>query len=526
MPGPRVPPPRQAGSYGPPPPPGYGPPPGWAGPPQGPPPQPKGSKRVAVIIVAAVALVAAAGGFWFFTRDGSGGQGTGDKDYDAAAESLGVAEVTWQVSHAELPPTFRADDHWVTDEHLVRRLPGRVVAYDLKSGEEAWEFALDGPSEDECHSSRGISNNRVALLRRTGGDGDVCDKLTALDISTGKEVFSTEFPTPEAPSKNKDPDETPPAPNRADVPVMFGERVVVPGEHVRVVDLTSGAEVQTPISGGACEMRRSGVFGDVLLADVRCDVDPKGSVEWAGRLRAFDGNFNLLWEWELPKNESGDPLEVLGVLSVDPPVIELGFSGHQPKLMRVDPASGDAVQLSDYGDARDTYWQACDGSGLDNCLAAKVVDNKLVLATTMKSVNPGDEDAAPGAESTDHRNELVAFDLGTGKEVWRTGIVAGRVLSLVPTPDAELVTFQAANLSGGRAIVHSVDPGTGKLKPLMPIGPKAHENDQLIKYVTAAGFGGQNSRAVWRDGVLILFSSFVRNEDEGEPETVAFTLSG
>jgi outer membrane protein assembly factor BamB len=522
VPGPGVPPPRQPGPHGPASP-QYGPPPGWAGPPQGPPPgmpqQPKGSKRAAVIIVAAVALVAAAGGFWFFTRDGGSDTG-GDEDYNAAVEELGAAEVSWQVSHTDLPSTFRADDYWVTDEHLVRRLPGRVVAYDLESGDEAWEFALDGPKEDECSSSREVSNNRVALLRRTGGDGDVCAKLTVLDISTGKEVLTTEFPTPEAPSKDKGLDETPPAPIRADTPVMFGERVVVPGEHVRVVDLASGAEVQTPVSGGGCAMRLSGVFADVMLADMLC-----GKSERTGVLRAFDANFNLLWEWKLPENETGDPLPVLGVLSVDPLVVEVGFSGHQPKLMRVDPTSGDAVQLSDYGDERGTYSLACNGFGLGNCLQAKVVDNKLVLMTAVESVSPGSEDAASGAQSTDHRNELVAFDLDSGEEAWRTGVKAGQVLSVVPTPDAELVAFQAANLNGGKAILHSVDPGTGKLEPLVPIGPKAHENDKLSMYVTAYGFGGDNSRAVWRDGVFVLFASVLRDEDEGEPETVAFALS-
>jgi hypothetical protein len=364
----------------------------------------------------------------------------------------------------------------------------------------------------------------VALLRRGSGDADVCAGLTVLDISTGKEVFTTEYPVPEKPTRGSRADETPPPPARTDRAVPFGERVVVSGENVRVHDITSGAELQTPLSAGECEIRQAGVFGDMMLADVLCDIDPSGGTEEVGRLRAFDAGFNLLWEWELPQDESKYPMPVLGVLSVDPLVIELGSLGHKPQLMRVDPASGEAVRISDYDGGGGAYIQACAGDGLGNCLAAELVDNKVVLMSTMKSVNPGHEDAAPGAESTDHRNELVAFDLNTGEEAWRTGIVAGRVLSLVPTAGAELVAFQAANLNGGKAIVHSVDPATGKLAPLMPIGPKAHEDDKLISFVTAFGFGAQNSRAVWRDGVLVIFSSIHRGADSGKAETVAFAL--
>jgi outer membrane protein assembly factor BamB len=158
------------------------------------------------------------------------------------------------------------------------------------------------------------------------------------------------------------------------------------------------------------------------------------------------------------------------------------------------------------------------------CEMAKVVDDKVILTTVSDQVNPDDQEASPGMQATEMRNELVAFDLDTGKEAWRTGMVAGRALSLVPAADGSVAAYQPENPNGSKGILFSVDPGTGKLAPLLPIGPKAHENDKLNDHVRSFTFRGDNQLAIWRDGLFIIFKGVHREATTGEADTVAFAL--
>ncbi|MFD1149022.1 hypothetical protein [Saccharothrix hoggarensis] len=113
----------------------------------------------------------------------------------------------------------------------------------------------------------------------------------------------------------------------------------------------------------------------------------------------------------------------------------------------------------------------------------------------------------------------------TGEEAWRTGMVEGRVLSLVPTADGSVAAHQPENANGAKAILFSVDPGTGELAPLLPIGPKAHDDDGLTQHVRAFGFGGDNHQAVWRDGLFIVFTTTHRAASRGKVDMVAFAVS-
>ncbi|CAM3361292.1 PQQ-binding-like beta-propeller repeat protein [Kibdelosporangium persicum] len=504
------------GPYGPPqgnyPPPG--PPPGgpWHGhvPPGGPRPDARRTRLITIAVIVAVVVIGAAGGVWFWTSGGDGGSAGADtpaaQDYEAAVESVGAAEVAWQVPQGVAPKTIGVDDHWVTGEHLVRRLPGRVVAYDMKTGKQAWEVPVGKVDDSRCPSSQEHSKLRVALLVATGdGTSSLCEKLVVVDIGTGKEVVAADLP----PVKGGQVRVT-------DVPVVFGEAVVVPSQAgVRVLDINTGAVRSTPSPDAACQSRSVGLFGDLLLAHAVC-----GNA--GNQLRAFDANLKSVWEWATPKGKDGKPLPVLDVVSADPLVVELGHFGHETQLMRVDPASGRTVPISAY--VRGKYMSACDGWSLGYCDRARVAGNKVIVMTPPTQVNPDTKDASPGMRSTEFRNELVAFDLDTGKEAWRTGMVAGRALSLVPVTDGGVVAYQPANPNGSKGLVLSVDPGTGKLAPLMAIGPKAHADDKLNKHVRTFGFGADNHQAVWRDGLFVMFKTTHRAASQGDPDTVAFAL--
>ncbi|WP_460396913.1 outer membrane protein assembly factor BamB family protein [Actinophytocola sediminis] len=466
------------------------------------------------------ALVLGAGGFWYLTRDGDGSGGSNTaaaKDYDAAVEKVGVGEPAWTVTQGAAPEAIVVDAYWITDQHLVRRLPGRVVAYDLKSGDEAWTFELPGSDKVHCPSSQTPADNKVALLTSTDpAKSNVCGAVTVLDLGTGEQVSTTELLA----------DQPRLVPSNGDTPVIFGQRLLIGGEASHVLDPDTGEPASVPGSYSACVPQSFGVFGELLIAQTDCETEDGDEVM---RLRAFDANFGLVWEWENPMDENKkDQLPVLGVLSVEPLVVDVGHSGHQSQLVRVDVRTGKTTRFSEYdaGSVRSKDLRACNDTSLQSCHTSKVVDNKLVISTTPAQINPGTPEAAPGQQATEYRNELVAFDLESGEESWRTGKVDGRALALMVSAPDTLVALQPANPNGVKAMVVQIDPGAGDVTPVMPLGPRTHGNDDLIDHIRSRSFDNGNYRALYLDGRYLVFSTTHRAESQGDVDIAAFTLDG
>ncbi|GAB3444072.1 hypothetical protein GCM10027436_31930 [Actinophytocola sediminis] len=483
-------------------------------------PSPRRSKRPAIVIAVVVALVIGAGGFWFLTRDGGGSGGSntaGGKEYDAAVESVGVGEPAWTVPQGESPKAIGVEAYWITDKHLVRRLPGRVTAYDLKSGEEAWTFDLPGPDKDYCRSSQVPADNKVALLTSTDvASSNECGTLTVLDLGTGEPVATAELTG----------GERDPVPGNGDMPVIFGQKLLIGGDAPRVLDPDTGQPASVPGSYSACAAQSFGVFGELLIAQTECDT---GDGDEVMRLRAFDANFGLVWEWENPMNEKREKyLPVLGVLSPDPLVVELGYVGEPSQLLRVDLATGEAMPFGDYdaSTAEPKFLKACGDYSLQSCYTSKVVDNKLVISTTPVQVNPDDPEAASGQQATEMRNELVAFDLETGEEKWRTGLVAGRALALMVSEPDTLVALQPETPNDAKAMVVKIDPGTGEVTPLMPLGPKTHDDDSLNEHIRSLSFNVDRYRAEYLDGMYLVFSITHRTDSQGDVDIAAFRIDG
>jgi hypothetical protein len=402
----------------------------------------------------------------------------------------------------------------VTDTHLVRRLPGRVAAYDLNTGEVAWEVPLPGEASDDCPSSRQQSGNRVALLRMTGGEESNCGTVTVIDIVTGREVSTTALPA-------IDREEV----TTGDVPVVFGEFVLVgsrTGGHLLNVD--TGRHV--PVADeGRCREDAYAVVDDVLLARVSCRERPGSDVALSG-LRAYDADLNELWQWQAPEEGAGKPMEIRNVLAAEPLVVEVyRKSTDTVETLRVNRETNESVTLlTRHRSLRDgnPYLDPCDERGIAHCQQARIADGKLILTTVPEQINPDTPGAYPGMESTEFRNELVALDLDTGKEAWRTGKVDGRAMHLVPTTDGSVVAYQSANPNDVRGLLLSVEAATGAVSPLLPLGAESHEDDELRDHVGSGLFGADNQQAAWTGGHFVIFRTLYYTSNTGEAEMVAF----
>jgi outer membrane protein assembly factor BamB len=465
-------------------------------------------------MAALIAIGGTVGGLLWSSRGVQSGTRAA-QDWAAAVDGAGAAQELWRIPQSMTPGVQPAGDHWVTDTHLVRRLPGRVVAYDLATGEVAWELPLPGDPADDCPSSQQQSGNRVALLRGAEDGKTGCGAVTVLDIATGKEVFTTAIPPIERTEVTT-----------ADVPVVIGEFVLVgsrAGGHRFNID--TGRHVAVA-EEGRCREDAYAVFDDVLVARVSCRERPPGSDVVLSGLRAYNADLDELWSWRAPRSGDGPPV-VRNVLSADPLVVEVHRSSDDTlEILRVDPVTGESAGLLTRPRGRDgDYLSPCDERGIAHCQQARVAGGRLILTTVPQQVNPGTERAYPGMDSTEYRNELVAIDLGTGQEAWRTGIVDGRAMHLVPATDGSIVAYQSANANDVPGMLLSVDATIGAVSPLLPIAAESHEDDELLWHLRSGIFGGDNQQAVWADGRFVIFRMFHRTENIGEVETVAFGRS-
>jgi hypothetical protein len=480
-------------------------------------PTPAGGRPGRLVIAAAMAALIAIGGTVGGLLWSSGGAQSGTRaaqDWAAAVDGAGAAQELWRIPQGSTPGVQAAGDHWVTDTHLVRRLPGRVVAYHLATGEVAWELPLSGDPSDDCPSSQQRSGNRVALLRGAEGEQNSCGAVTVLDIATGKEVFTTEISPIERTEVTT-----------ADVPAVIGDFVLVgsrAGGHMFNIDTGKHVAVAEE---GRCREDAYAVLDDVLVARVSCRERPGSDVVLSG-LRAYNADLDEQWSWRAPRSGDG-PLVIRNVLSADPLVVEVHRSSDDTlEILRVDPVSGESARLLTRPRGRDgEYVSPCDERGVAHCQQARVAGGKLILTTVPQQVNPGTEGAYPGMESTEHRNELVAVDLGTGQEAWRTGLVDGRAMHLVPATDGSVVAYQSANANDVPGLLLSVDAATGAVSPLLPIAAEAHEDEELRRHLGSGMFGGDNQQAVWANGRFVVFRMVHRAEHLGEVETVAFGRS-
>ncbi len=493
--GPPAQPPPHPGPYpygppqGPPGPPGYQGGPAWGGPPQPPGhhggPAGKKSKRGVVIAVVAVLVMAAGGaGAWsFWLKDDSAGDvgfapGT-DKQLSMALEERFPEDWEPDASTARASLGSWLDGRWWTEKHFVREMWNEIVAYDLADGSVAWRVPVDG--NGACKASRDVSpEGYVAVLRgepaTTESGPRPCDRLTIVDVNKGEEVWTSDI----------EPGVASVLPDVGDRPVIWGETVLIPGQGQTNFDLKSGTQKDPKDRG--CWNAAFAVFGDTLIT------------RQCGALVGFGRDSEHLWTWEHP----GDDETSLTVLSADPLVVVVK-SRDDEQVVRVEP--GDPDDRDDPGehtviaemDARSLDpmppcgYGGGDSTELHTCHKAVVGAGVLYLKYAM--------------DPNYRQVGIVAFDLTSGKELWRAR--ADGELSLAPVGtdgDGRLIAFQPqdpplGDYEGSRGAVVALDPETGEVTPLAGL-PIADSGDQ--KWLLANN--SLEGDIEWRDGRLVIVS--------------------
>ncbi|MET9852096.1 PQQ-binding-like beta-propeller repeat protein [Streptomyces sp. NPDC006450] len=474
------------GPYGQQPPGGYGfpPPPHMApGMPPVPPGGPNPKKKLAVLIAAAVAgvLVLGTGGYFAFFAgkdkgtdqvigqettppaddkaspsasvdkgDGSGNGGEEEQDLNAGRKQ-GEGKVLWLKSSKIDGPGAGVDSkgQWIVGDTVVKTVWKSVTGYGVKDGKEKWTLTL--PAEI-CAVTDMTAEGKTVVLHKNGESKEAhCNQMRLIDLKTGKEGWSKEVP------------------KEGLFDIMTAPDLALTGDALVVnrMGTSSAFKVSTgdklfdnKWEEGCSPSDFVAMNGKMLSVGTCQDVDKTVQV-----MNADPATGKNTWIYKLPKG-----FQVKNVYSLDPIVLDLGNSeGKERSIVVLGPDGKQRTTVSGEG----SFPVGCGGlfnRSLQSCGSSYVDANTLYLPTKADIGKP---------------NEIVAFDLGTGKVKWRTPAGEGRTLTPLKAAGGQVVVYrEAESEKGGEVLTIPAGGGTPTAVLRNPSGPAAPvESSFLSPYV-------------------------------------------
>ncbi|PTH86794.1 hypothetical protein C9J60_21560 [Streptomyces sp. A244] len=439
--------------------PGYGQQPGYGYPQQAMPHppqagQPGGGKKFnaqMLIIVAAVVAIALiiGGGVWYAssgkdegkqndtagqsggtggTDDGNGGTASGKEK----APSDPSAKVLFQVPAPEVKndSTVVVSGSWLTDKAYVKSGIARIVGYDRDKGGELWKIPLAGPV---CQASRHVTDdNLTAVLYQpampTKADpSHGCSQIALIDLDAGKRLWTKTVKT-------------------GDQLINF-DNITLSGKTVAVGSTSGGAAFDvsgkllwSPKPADSCYDAGYG-GGDKLVAVRKCGsydqrqlhiqtIDPKSG--------------KVISEYKMTEG-----IEYASIVSTNPLVVAAD----------VGDSAGDGSGISDFfsidgktGKLRtrisapgEQFAARCEGiTRVEACNLLAVGNDRLYL--------PTEEHDGTGKYS--QTNEIVAFDLATGKQTGqRADAGDGYTISPLRMDGGNLIAYKRPPYDKGGQVV-------------------------------------------------------------------------
>ncbi|WP_406059030.1 PQQ-like beta-propeller repeat protein [Streptomyces sp. NBC_01077] len=473
-----------------------------------PPPAPGGGKKLSaqlqIVIAAVVAVVLIVGaGIWYANSGDGGGkddeakgtggtsQGTGGNGGSGDTKGIGGggkeqppantrAKMGFQVEQPAVPDVTDVSGSWITDKAYVKTGVNSIVAYDRDKGSVLWTLPLTG---QVCGTSRHVTaDNKMPILfeatkRVAPRYYQQCTEVGLVDLNAGKLLWSTSVTGGTA----------------GDQKVRFGE-VTLSGKTVAAGGTDGGA---------AFDVANGNPRWKPQANDQNCFDLGYGGGEGLVAVRKcgpYDTQYVLIQNLDpmsgapISQFKMPDGVKYASVISSKPLVIAAD----------VGDSAGDGSGISDFfsldektgklkakitADA-DQYAARCRSTKVEACTKALVANGRLYV--------PTEEHEGSTGEYGDETNEIIGFDLTTGKTAPEKAD-AGDKYTLIPLrmDGGNIIAYKEPPYDKGGRIV-SIDGGTMKETLLLE-----NPADKTIHDVENS-FSPDYSEILYRDGRVFM----------------------
>lgn len=351
--------------------------------------------------------------------DGSG-NGGGEGDLNAGRQQ-GEDKVLWLKTAKIDGPGMGVDTEgqWVVGDTVVKSVWKSLTGYGVTDGKEKW--TLPFPAAICSVTPQTTADNKtVVMYRESEADSAACTQMRVVDLASGKEVWSKEVPKEQL------------------FDIFTSPTVAITGDTVAIsragtasaFKVSSGDKLFASTQAEGCKPSSYAAGNGRMVALATClDEDKTAEIQGTDPVTG-----KRAWTYRVPKS-----FKVTSVYSLDPLVVDLGNEATKERVITViGPDGKQGANLS----AEGKFPLGCGDTGifrsLSVCSSAVVDGGTLYLAT---------------ARDADAGNAVVAFDLSSGKEKWRTPAGAKRTLTPLKAAGGQLIAYRKAEYDKGGEIL-------------------------------------------------------------------------
>ncbi|MFA7762213.1 PQQ-binding-like beta-propeller repeat protein [Streptomyces sp. NRRL S-448] len=410
------------------------------------------------------------------------GPGGGPDTYDPnAGIRAGEARVWLRDNQAEVPGSGVSQyGPWRVGDTVVSAIPSGLTGYAAADGQEKWKLPLQTPlcGVPPAPSAHG---KLVVGVKESTSETSRCTHLQQIDLTTGQAGWKIPLP-PE---------------NDHDTTTQFelaisGDTVVVGRPALMSgFSVTDGHKLFGTSSPNGCYPSAS-AGGSRLIGIRRCpdpnDVHARGQ-EMVEELDPATGaarwSYKYAPDWTVGRVLSVDPL-VIAAHHKDKKTWNLtAFAADGTVRSQSTPAFGVSGRCNGFGNA----------SGFQECYAAAADADSLYIGA-----------GKPGTTlDTEVTDQVVAVDLNTGKERWRTAEQPkGRTMWPLAVEDGRVLTYVTPGNNEAGAVV-SLAAADGASQPALQ-SPAAARGAEGVFYP-------HGIRIAWAGGRLFLLNGRVNSPE-------------
>jgi hypothetical protein len=462
------------------------------------------NSQVVIIVAAVVAVALIVGGGVLYAQhskgkgdknnsaESSGGKG-GDSKGGGTKGSNGDEKVPADTGSRplfQIPAPAVAKDitsvttvgSWLTDKVYAKTGIAEINGYDPDSGAKTWTIKLPGPV---CQASRHTTDaDRTAIIYEPAMPTKAhpshgCSQLAALDLDAGKKLWTRTIKSADEPI------------NLDNVTVSANTVAAGSTSGGGAFDISTGKPLWAPKQGDSCydsgygggaklvAVRKCGEYGSTRQLHIQT-IDPKSG--------------KVISEYKMSPG-----IEYASVVSTDPLVVAAD----------VGDSAGDGSGISDFFSVDDktgtlrsrisapgkTYAARCDGiTRIEYCSGIAVGKDKLYIPT----------EEHDGSGDYTRTNEIVAFDLATGKQTGqRADAGNGYTITPLRMDGTNVLAYKAPPYDKGGQIV-TIDGTSFKETKLMENPSTQSTRD------AEAGMLPEYAEILYSDGRLYMSQVYAR----------------